>query len=390
MREFVEINEATQYVNMRTFGFREGGKVGGNTDVFKTYLHHIYSGGYIDENLIRPLTPIERKTIEREIESNKLEVSDLESNITESENEILKYKSRIKDKKDEYGRFLDGTLTKSGMHGSDGVEIFNLPKFIIASFFGIMLSIFIFLFYVAVTYKGLVMTDGDMAKSFANGDFGVNVLPHWNEVVIALRDNLMIAVAPFVFFAFGYAIHIFLEKKGRIKIIGIVSIGLITFLLDYFLALRIHDKMNNALSIMDLPPNEAFEDILIVLILGFVVYVIWSIIFHVWYKELEKRNIPSQIGKSIKKSEENLNIEVENKKRNRGLIGGFNLKLQLLEAKLDQKVVPMSVIAQSLSQFTTGWLANLEGGNEQGKLSKCTELYEDFRNNNAIETYENQ
>ncbi len=387
MKEYVEINEATQYVKMQTFAFSQAGKVAGNSDVYKTFLQNIYSGGYIDENLVRPLSQMEKSAIQREIDSFQLDITDIESNISETDSSLVDIKSRIKEKKIQYEQFLDGSLKMNGMHDREGVEIFNKPKFIIASFFGIMLSIFVFLFYVAVTYKGLVMTDGDMAKSFANGDFGINLLPHWNEVVIALSKNLMIAVAPFVFFAFGYVIHIFLEKEGKIKIIGVVSIGLITFLLDYFLALRIHDKMNNALAIMDLPPNEAFEDILIVLILGFVVYIIWSIIFHFWYNELEKRNIPAQIGKSIKLAEENLAEEQQKRKSYRTEINSLQQKLQLHEAKLDRKIVPMSIIEQSLAQFTTGWFGFLEGANDHTKLDQCNKVYEKFRTKHNIESY---
>lgn len=265
-----------------------------------------------------------------------------------------------------------GGLTEGGLNSE--IEIFSPPKFIVTSLFLIMLSIFIFLFYVAVVYKAIFINTQDIATSMTNGDWGVSLLPKWDEIQEALYNNKMVIFAPFVFFAFGYVLHLFLEMKSKLKYLYIILILGITFLLDFLLANQIHDRINDALDLIGMDPTNKFEDILLVLIMGFVVYIVWSIIFHSWFNELTKRNIPNRLGKlirNLKEEKSSLQKSIGDKQKE---VRSQDESIRSLTQSLSGESIPVSKIVDSLSKFTLGWMKYLTGLPEDLKDDKIAEI----------------
>ncbi len=264
--KLVEINNKAQITNLKNYGFIEAGANGGNPATLKPYLDQIYAGNLIDEKVLLVRTPEQKESIRKDIsELQNLNIG-IQNNINTMKSTTLK---KLYDKKADYEskleKYIDGGISDNNMGGT--LEIFNKNKFIVTTFFLIMISIFIFFFYVAVVYKALFINPQDILTSINDGNWGISLLPHWYEIQEALSTNLMVIFAPFIFFGFGYAIHILLELEPSIKYLYIFLVIIVTFALDYLLADQIHNRVNQALEIIDSPPGD-FKDIIIVLYYG--------------------------------------------------------------------------------------------------------------------------
>lgn len=382
--EYIELKTQPEVRKLSQYGFIEAGKTGGSELAFKTYLDRIVSGNLLDESVFKGKSPEEVKNINNQIES-------IETSVVEKKNEIETLKDKVKGNDGKIENFenlreqyLTGIVNQNGV--SHLIDVFNPTKFWISSFFLIMLSLFIFLFYVAVVYKAFFVDTQDIINAIKNNDWGVSLLPEWKEVQIAVQNNLMVIFAPFVFFGFGYAIHILLEGKSMLKYVGIALVIAVTFLLDYLLADQIHQRAVEALSFIgeEDRANE-FSDILIVIIMGFVVYIIWSIIFHYWMNELDKRNIPDRLGKQIKRisdTNEELSVSISNCKKS---IGVNENRISQLKKSITNIVVPTIEIVKSISEFTSGWYRFLTGLEDNNSIRLCNEQLEDFKKRHDLE-----
>ena len=384
--KLIELKGKAEVTRLRNFGFTKSGACGGNASVLKPYLDQIYSGNLLDEKDYKRKSPEEIESIEKDIQVIGQQLLDAKNKINHFNTVVIaSLELRKEDYEAKLQKYIDGSITQRNMGGT--LEIFNLPKFVITSFFMLMLSVFIFLFYVAVVYKALFMTPQDILINIQEGNWGISLLPHWNEVMMALTTNSMVLFAPFIFFGFGYAMHLLIDTENKIKYLYVIAVIAVTFLLDYLLADQIHKRVNDALAIIDSPPGS-FKDIIIVLIMGFVVYIIWSIIFHNWMEELNKLNIPNRLRKLIeaqKKEIQSIKKEVSDLNRE---IDVLNQKISDKNKLLSLQSVPISSILNSLSEFTQGWLSFISGlDNHDDLLNECNLTYKVFLESKGMDNF---
>lgn len=109
----------------------------------------------------------------------------------------------------------------------------------------------------------------------------------------ALKDGVMelifVCTIPFAFMGLGYLIHMFQKSKATFKIIGLF---LITFLFDAILAYQIEKKVydfNRTLNSPDFNIEYAFQSVAFwgIIFAGFVVYIIWGLVFDFIMKEYD-------------------------------------------------------------------------------------------------------
>ena len=86
------------------------------------------------------------------------------------------------------------------------------------------------LFYVATIYKVFYFDAAQIAESSTGT---ISALPAPGELSEALSFNYLLLFAPFLFFGFGYAVHVLLENKSRLKYLFVSLVLLVTFLLDF-------------------------------------------------------------------------------------------------------------------------------------------------------------
>ena len=237
---------------------------------------------------------------------------------------------------------------------------FNLSRLIIYVAFMIPLSFYLIFFYTAISKS---VFNGLNPESIINGsNISLPILPDFRELRDALSSNFLLILVPFVFFGFGLGLHIVTESKNKNKAWFVAAIIAIILIGDSAMAYKVHAQ---ALLALNMIMDEAdignyialnwFLDInfYIVLILGFVVFGIWSIIFHAILVEWSKRNVIRVLMSQIRELEEKIHkAKVE--------VGDYRKKIDLCEKELadlnSQSSPNEKKLIETIESFTTGWL----------------------------------
>ena len=361
-----------QKLDLIDHGYKTAGRHSCNVNAFLDYLNLIKEGELIDESSSRALSEAEKSSLRNDQEVERKRVTELESEKRKSLSEIDSREKTITRLKQE----IEDIKLGRSVEGSDK---FSMLKFLINTFLLITLSVYLFLFYVAVIYRSFFSQDVQ-SESFE----GINIgLPAWEYIVHALTTNALIAFAPVIFFSFGYALHVLLDSKGRQKYIYATLIILVTFALDFLLALKGHQQ-ENTFKIMIGEPIESWTTssiFYIILFMGFVVYIVWSILLHSLISEWHKRDV---LGKRYDWIKE-LTKEIDEQRVKiiglEGEITTSNQKIDDIQNKIDAVYISVSEIKQSLLQFKLGWqkFGNVISGFED-ELAKCQVAFDNFNN----------
>jgi len=139
---------------------------------------------------------------------------------------------------------------------------------------------------------------GRLAAGMGTG----SIMPKPAELAEALQYNYLLFLVPFVFYAFGWAFHIILDLKHKYKFVFLGGLIGVTFFVDFLLALLIHNNSEYAKELMGLATkswaaNPAFW---MILFLGFIVYILWSILLDSLFREYAKRAILRNLKKIVK------------------------------------------------------------------------------------------
>ena len=341
--------------DLESYGYTMSGRSGGGSVDFKTSIQLIYQGNLIDKSVRIELTEKDKDDINHKINALETEIETLQIQINTKNDAKANTEKEIIALEDEYNDAKHGINLNKG-------EVFKWYKFVINSVILSAVSFFLAFYYVYVLQKvfnkGLREVVHDMTQSPPIPLLG---LPTWKQLVAIISGQPILLLGAFIFFGFGYSIHILSEKKSRLKYVGVTGVLLITLLFDSLLAMQIHKVYNDAQSFLDLPTTKFFEDplLLILIILGFVVFVLWSILFHSVSEEWSKRDILNVIRKKIDAKRELLQIlisEIESLQKQisekKGMISSLKLDLTKFKFKV-------SDIEHSILQFTKGWIGFL-------------------------------
>jgi hypothetical protein len=369
-----------QRIALRDHGFRTAGKTGGDSAAFLAELNSVLQGKIIDDSIDEIISEEERQKIQNEIVESQNEILVLNERINTSNEIILKKKEQ----KEKISREIDD-INLGKLVNEKTNETFSWMKLSINLFFLLPLSIYLFLFYVATIYKVFYF---DAAQIAASSTGSISALPAPGELSEALSFNYLLLFAPFLFFGFGYAVHVLLENKSRLKYLFVFLVLLVTFLLDFLMAYKIHKNTSDAeLMISDSQPIPLFEDsnFYIILFMGFVVYIIWSILLNASINEWKKRDVIGKRKEMIDKIEQS----IENEEFN---IGKFKADIKLIEGKirrLSEVVnglkIPVDKLKYCLSEFNAGWLSFLTGTSSLSSVKiSCEDVYNNFLNENNL------
>ncbi|MCK5209988.1 MAG: hypothetical protein KAQ79_18265, partial [Cyclobacteriaceae bacterium] len=211
----VKVTHNVDRVNLYDFGYEKSGNVKGDPDVYAAYLERIINGDLVEENY-KGFTEEEKKERLKEIKELEKKQKELENGNSKTEKEIAGKEKEI----DKYRKDLF-KLREIGAkdHEKLKAESFSQVKFSINLFILVMLSVYLFFFYVSAAYKALYVDFEGIAESIAQGEGTGSIMPGPYELTEAIRYNYMLFLVPFVFYAFGWAFHILLELKNKLKFI---------------------------------------------------------------------------------------------------------------------------------------------------------------------------
>jgi hypothetical protein len=376
-----------QRENLRHYGFKNAGLATGNATSFKTHLELIYNGKVLDEKTSIGLSEEDKNSLSEEME-----------HLQDKVNILQKQHITSQVKGDEIGRQIE-VLQQERQDIILGKKALSIPggrfstlKFSINSFFLVMLSVYLFLFYVATVYKALFIDLGQLAEQMSDpgGLIGAGALPGPQEMWEAMRYNIVVIFAPFIFYGFGYALHVILEQKSKWKYLAVLLIVAVTFVLDFLIAYKIHLNTNQVMELMGLD-NEVLHwsqspTFFIIIFMGFIVFIIWSILLHAWIKEWGKKDITGRIDEAILNLRNEVKFFDKQKEEYQHKIAETESKIRYLNQRLNNIQIPESDLQLSVSEFVAGWFNYLSAAGDQLEPVKdaCEKVLSDFKEKHYI------
>ncbi|PXY39550.1 ABC transporter permease [Flavobacterium cheongpyeongense] len=266
---------------------------------------------------------------------------DLNDNIDQIKNEIIE----VKRNPDKFG-IEDGKGLKA--------------QFYIGLFLLLPITLYVLVFYVSASYSAFF-------KEFSNDSltaaiFDADALT--NSFKASWLEGVLVITIPFVFMGLGYVIHMVQKGKGIKNIFRMIALFVTTFLFDALLAYQIEKKIYEFNKTTDSAPynlNIALgeAEFWMIIFAGFVVYIIWGLVFDFVMKEFE--NI-DKIRAFIRGKRENL-IDLEKLKAEyinkindfKQQIVTANGRISELQSKIDGFVFPVKEYLHYHHQYKEGW-----------------------------------
>ena len=363
-------------VNLYDFGYEKSGNVKGDPEIYQSYLNRIVNGDLVEENY-KGLSEDEKKDKREKIKELEKVLQEIETNNTKVESEI-----QVKEKKiDEFRQeVLKIREVQNNDHEKIKKEAFSTLKFSLNLFILIMLSVYLFFFYVSAAYKALYVDFEKVADNIAQGIGTGSIMPGPYELSEAIRYNYLLFLVPFVFYAFGWAFHILLELKQKVKYVFLGLLIAVTFTVDFLIAMIIHNNTEMAKELMGLSTKHwsGSSTFYIILFLGFLVYIIWSILLDSLLREWDKRKITANIKKIIKHLQNDIKIL---QKRLRPV---QHILDQIAAYREDVNTVMYGNLKKYIEQFSSGWIAYLSPNNMKAVKERCLGIKKDFEEKHGV------
>ncbi|MGE8342548.1 MAG: ABC transporter permease [Flavobacterium sp.] len=266
---------------------------------------------------------------------------DINENIDQIKNEIIE----VKRNPDKYG-IEEGKGLKA--------------QFYIGLILLLPITLYVLVFYISASYSAFF-------KEFSNDSLTAAIFDadaFTNAFKASWLEGVLVTTIPFVFMGLGYVIHMVQKGKGIKNIFRLAALFAITFLFDSLLAYIIEKKIYEFNKTTESSPynlNIALgePEFWMIIFAGFVVYIIWGLVFDFVMKEFE--NI-DKIRAFIRGRKENL-LNLEKLKTDcinkindfKQQVVTINGKISELQAKIDGFVFPVKEYLHYHHQYKEGW-----------------------------------
>lgn len=375
-KENVVVSHNIDRVNLYDFGYEKSGNVKGDPDVYATYLDRIINGDLVEENY-RGITDEEKKERVQGIQALEQELKTIESENAKVNAEIKAKEKTIEEHRDDLLKIRESRANDTEKLKK---ESFSAFKFTINLFILLALSVYLFFFYVSAGFKALYVDFEAVAEGIAEGRGTGSIMPNAAELSEAIQFNFMLILIPFVFYAFGWAFHVLLEIKGNKRYILLSGLISVTFVVDFLLAMIIHNNTENAKELMGLAttPWAQSSTFYIILFLGFLVYIIWSVLLDSLLREWDKKHVTGNIKKIIKHQKKDIQILKAK------LINPSKLEGKIADYREDVATVMYGNLKRHIDQFSSGWISYLSPANMKDVKEKCKILKKNFEEKHLI------
>jgi hypothetical protein len=336
-------------------GFAASIKATGKPIVLKACLQNLYMS-FEDQCRKQKLEQDRLKQPYREEQEKKrteLKKSDAAIGIYEKKeqdlnDDINQIKSEISDVKRNPEKF--------GIEDGKGLK----AHFYIGLFLLLPITLYLLVFYISASYSAFF-------KEFSNDSltaaiFDADALT--NSFKASWLEGVLVITIPFVFMGLGYVIHMVQKGKGLKNILRIIALFITTFLFDALLAYQIEKKIYEFNKTTDSSPYNldialGEAEFWMIIFAGFVVYVIWGLVFDFVMKEFEnidkiRAYIRGQKEKLI--DLEKLKTDFSNKVNDfKQQIVTINGDISELQSKIDGFVFPIKEYLHYHHQYKEGW-----------------------------------
>lgn len=264
-------------------------------------------------------------------------------------------------------------------YGIEDVDKRPKAQFYIGLLILLPITIYLLVFYISASYSAFFKdfeTGSLTAAIFDANAFGKAISDGWLEAVF-------VGTIPFVFMGLGYLIHMFQKTKNIISYLKLSALFILAFLFDMILAYLIEKKIFDFERVLgeSFSPSIAIKSVNFwgIIFAGFVVYIIWGLVFDFVMKEHENvdkirafiRNKREEINNEIVKKND-LATRIDSLKHE---ITSINGKISELQSKIDGFIFPVKEYLLYHYQYKEGWYQAINA-----ELALPTKEKNDLRN----------
>ncbi len=349
--------EDTKKIKLTFFesGYGSSKQAQGNHMVFRACLEDVYMDykGKCrkDKELQKELNkPYREEKGKQEIELKKRKTAKalLEESIKKDEEKILKFKNDIVEVRRNPEAY--------------GLEVDKKPKaqFYLGLIVLIPITFYLLVFYISASFSAFF-------KNFDSNELTAAIFDG-HALSKAIEDGwlegVFVATIPFAFMGLGYLIHMFQKHRGWLPNLKIATLFVITFIFDAILAYQIEKKIYDIEKTLNSPPFDikiAFTSAEFwgIIFAGFVVYVIWGLVFDFIMKEYDNFDKIKSFIRTKKDDIKNceLNISKLLKKLNplKEEIAGIQAKIDDLQRIIDGFIFSNKHYLTYHTEYVKGW-----------------------------------
>jgi hypothetical protein len=379
--EEVVVKEEKKDVKLTFFesGYGSSKQASGNHKVFRACLNDVYMDYKRkcaeDEELQKKLKQphIQEKGREGiELKKRQTAKAILEESIKTDEEKIEECEHQIVEVRENPEKYVE--------------EVDKKPKaqFYLGLIVLIPITFYLLVFYISASYSAFFkdFENSELSAAIFDGKSFSKALEH------GVLEAVFIATIPFAFMGLGYLIHMFQKHKNWLSYVKIAALFIITFIFDAILAYQIEMKIYDYNKTPDSPEFDlsiAFSKVEFwgIIFAGFVVYIIWGLVFDFIMKEYEnidkikafirsKRETIVNLQKSIAEAIEKLNGVKEE-------ISGIEARIANLQRTIDGFVFPNKRYLTYHAEYVKGWYLAITDNfldlkRRDELLSKCDEV----------------
>lgn len=246
-----------------------------------------------------------------------------------------------------------------------GIDADKKPKaqFYIGLLILLPITLYLLVFYISASYSAFFKVFNSDTTVFDAIFDGQAISKAYIDANGGLLEVIFICTIPFAFMGLGYLIHMFqkAKEKATLKIIGLF---VVTFIFDVILAYQIEKKIfdNNKLpgEIFDL--NKAFVEAGFwgIIFAGFVVYIIWGLVFDFVMNEHDNIDkIKVKIKEFVNKKEKLISEKEDVNKLKQNIEGEISTtegRIKELQSQIDGFIFEKKRYLVYHSQYLSGWL----------------------------------
>lgn len=363
----------------RHWGLRVCAVASGSIYALNSYLHNVYNNIRNEQLHNQHLQDELRRNLECEIEQKRIEIEDLNTQLTNNKNKQSDYKNEIERLENE-----KTDIRNRNYEVNKEAKI----KLILGLLILVPLTFYLFLFYSSTFYSAFF-------KQFGADDGIMNAMfdpQAWNNAwQEGIMEFLFCLFAPIIFLGLGFILHFFTIQESWTKYLKMISIICITFIFDAILAYLIGKHIHDMEVITGIRPigstygfSEAISDIntWAVIFCGFIVYIIWGIVFDMALTAYNRLDLNQENIKAIEKRICIINKDIKNEENNVANIQSKITDKRKEQTKLTSKIANRELtddaaIKNEMHNFFAGWVAQMSvlgmGHDDQEQANKTFE-----------------
>ena len=349
----------------------------------RPYLHNVYNYIHKEQVENEALQEEERRKVRCQIEQKQNDIGALNGQLNDC-------KQKQEDKKDKISELNEEKreLRNKAYEVNKAAKL----KLIIGLVILIPLTFYLFLFYSSTFYSAF-FKDFGASDTVLNSTFDAQALSRALEA--SVTELCFVLCAPVIFMGLGFCLHFFAIQKSWTKYFKMSAILCVTFVFDAILAYMIGKNLHMVEVIigtadLDSPYGlaEATSDIntWTVIFCGFIVYIIWGIVFDMTmsaYAQLDLNFVNIRaIERQIRVLETEIDEEMQKEQTLNNQINGLNNNIVELTLQLSRTVIiDKDAIRTEMTNFFTGWAAQMNVlGKNQREQQDAHETFENTIN----------